>query len=107
MDEDATWYGSRLGPGHIVLDGDAASPPRERGRAALTPLFGPCPLWPRWPISATDELLLRILKPEVTYSQSMDHATRLITIGRIYYSTAMRPGSNKPLLLGRFTVLRT
>jgi len=24
MDEDATWYGSRARPGHIVLDGDLA-----------------------------------------------------------------------------------
>jgi len=42
-----------LGPGHIVLDGDP-DPPRERGTAV--PLFGPCPLWPRSPISATAEL---------------------------------------------------
>jgi len=26
MDEDATWYGSRRGPGHIALDGDSAAP---------------------------------------------------------------------------------
>jgi len=90
--------------GDIVLDGYPGPPP-SKGAQPL-PLFsvhaycghgGPSQL----------ELLLRILKPEVTNSQSMDHATRLITIGRIYYSTAMRPGSNKPLLLGRFTVLRT
>ena len=31
MDEDATWYGSRSRPGHIVLDGNPAPPlPRER-----------------------------------------------------------------------------
>ena len=44
------------GPGHIVLDGDAD--PRERGTAPL-PLFGACLLWPRSPISATAELLLK------------------------------------------------
>ena len=43
-----------LGPGHIVLDGVTAL--RERGTAA--PLFGPCVLWPRSPISATAEVLL-------------------------------------------------
>jgi len=37
MDEDATWYGSRLGPGHIVLDGVPGL--RERGTAA--PSFRP------------------------------------------------------------------
>jgi len=43
-----------LGPDHIVLDGDPA--PRESGTAAR-PLFGPCLLWPRSPISAAAELL--------------------------------------------------
>jgi len=43
-----------LGPNHIVLDGVPA--PREGGTAA-PPLFGPCLLWPRSPISATAELL--------------------------------------------------
>jgi len=33
MDQDATWYEVRLGPGHIVLYGDPASPARERGTA--------------------------------------------------------------------------
>jgi len=37
-----------LGRGHIVLDGNPATPP----------LFGPCLLWPRSLISATAELLL-------------------------------------------------
>ena len=27
MDQNETWHGGRLGPGHIVLDGDRASPP--------------------------------------------------------------------------------
>jgi len=44
-----------LSPGHIVLDGDPA-PPRK-GHSSPTPLFGPCLLWPRSPISATAELL--------------------------------------------------
>jgi len=43
-----------LGPGHIVLDVVPAV--RERG-TATPPLFGPCLLWPRSPISATAELL--------------------------------------------------
>ena len=37
MDEDATWYGIDVGPGHIVLDGVPAL--RERGTAA--PSFRP------------------------------------------------------------------
>ena len=42
MDEDATWYGSRPHPSHIVLDGDPVRrvPPCERG-TAVPPLFGP------------------------------------------------------------------
>jgi len=43
-----------LGPGHIVLDGVLAP---AKG-AQLPPLFGPCLLWPRSPISATAQLLL-------------------------------------------------
>jgi len=46
-----------LGPGHIVLDGVPVL--RERGTAA-PPLFGPCLLWPRSPISATAELLFKM-----------------------------------------------
>jgi len=42
-----------LGPGHIVLDGVSAF----RKLAHQPPLFGPCLLWPRSPISATAELL--------------------------------------------------
>ena len=56
MDEDAAWYGSRprLRP-HRTRRGPSS---RERGTAA--PLFGPCLLWPRSPISATAELLLKL-----------------------------------------------
>jgi len=43
-----------LGSGHIVLDG---VPAPAKG-AQPPPLFGPCLLWPRSPISATAELLL-------------------------------------------------
>jgi len=43
-----------LGPGHIVLDG---VPAPAKG-AQQPPLFGPCILWQRSPISATAELLL-------------------------------------------------
>jgi len=44
-----------LSPGHIVLDRDLAVPPRK-GHSS-SPLFGPCLLWLRSPISATAELL--------------------------------------------------
>jgi len=33
----------RLGPGHIVLDGDPTLPPQQ---GAEPPIFGPCLLWP-------------------------------------------------------------
>jgi len=59
MDEDTTWYGSRAHRRHIVLGGDPA--PSAKG-AQQPPLFGPCPLWPRSPISATAELLLMKLQ---------------------------------------------
>jgi len=52
-----------LGPCNIVLDGDTAL--RERGTAA-PPLFGPCLLWPRSPISATAELLLHSSRQSVS-----------------------------------------
>ena len=44
-----------LGPGHIVLDWVPAS---AKGAIAAPPVFGPCLLWPRSPISAAAELLL-------------------------------------------------
>ena len=44
-----------LGPGHIVLDRVPAPHPAKG--AQQPPLFGPCPVWPRSPISATAELL--------------------------------------------------
>jgi len=44
-----------LGPGHIVLDGNSTTP---KGTAA--PLFGPCLLAKRSPISATTDLLLKL-----------------------------------------------
>jgi len=44
-----------LGPGHVVLDGDPDPPRKGHNSPAL---IGPCPLWPRSPISAaTAELL--------------------------------------------------
>ena len=45
-----------LGPGHIVLDG---VPAPAKGAQQPPPLFGPCLLWPRSPISATAELLFK------------------------------------------------
>ena len=51
-----------LGSGHIVLDGVPA-----KGHS-LPPLYGPCLLWPRSPISAIAELLLELLWTLVTVS---------------------------------------
>ena len=46
MDQDETWHGGiRLGPKHIVFNGDPA-PPSPQTRAQPPPIFGPCPLWP-------------------------------------------------------------
>jgi len=44
-----------LGPGHIVSHEEPAALPRKEHSSP--PLFGPCLLWPRSPISATAELL--------------------------------------------------
>ena len=46
-----------LGPCHIVLDGVTAP---AKGAQQLPPLFGPCVLWRRSPISATAELLFTV-----------------------------------------------
>jgi len=48
-----------LGPGHIVLDVDLA-PPTERGTAP--PLFSPCLLCPKSPVSATAKLFFELFK---------------------------------------------
>jgi len=49
MDQDATWYGGRvgLGPGDIELDGTQLPSPRKGAHQwPVPPLFGPCLLWP-------------------------------------------------------------
>ena len=40
MDQDGTWHGGGLGPGHIVLDGDPAPLPKK-GAEPLSPILGP------------------------------------------------------------------
>jgi len=62
MDEEPLGTEVDIGAGHIVLDGFPAL--RERGTAP-PPLLGPCLLWPRSPISATAELLLQFLVPDI------------------------------------------
>ena len=56
MDEDATWYGSRP-PRRPHCIRRVPSAPRKAH--SIPPLLDPCLLWPRSPISATAELLLR------------------------------------------------
>ena len=56
-----------LGTGHIVLDG---VPAPAKG-AQQPPLFGPCLLWPRSPISATAELLYIILDIQNTLANTL------------------------------------
>jgi len=41
MNQDKTWHGVGLGPGHTVLDGDSAPPPKR----GTTPNFGAYLLW--------------------------------------------------------------
>jgi len=41
-----------LSPGDSALDGDPAPSPKRGG----APIFDPCLLWPRSPISAADEM---------------------------------------------------
>jgi len=53
--QTAGWMKLSLGTG-IVLEGDPA--PLAKGAQQPLPLFGPCLLWPRSPISATAEFLL-------------------------------------------------
>jgi len=59
-DQTAGWIKMPLGtevglsPGDVVLDEDQAPPQK----VAQPPLFGPCVLWPRSPISATAELVI-------------------------------------------------
>jgi len=62
MDEDAAWYEVDLGPGHGVLD---VVPAPAKG-AQQPPLFGPCLLWPRSPISAAAELLFKMVAAAVS-----------------------------------------
>jgi len=54
---------ANLGSGHIVLDG---VPAPANGAQHPRPLFGPCLLWPRSPISATAELLLLYSRERVS-----------------------------------------
>jgi len=59
MDEDAACYVSRPRPRqHCTRRGHSSC---ESGTAAPPLLFGPCLLWPRSPISATAELLYKLL----------------------------------------------
>ena len=50
-----------LGPGDVVFDGDPA-PLRKIGHSPH-PIFGPCLLWPRSPISDTAEHLFYLDVP--------------------------------------------
>ena len=43
MDQAETWHGGRLGPSHIVLDGDPAHPAQNGHSPSI---FDPCPLSP-------------------------------------------------------------
>ena len=71
-----------LSPGDIVLDGDPLPSP-NRDQSPL--IFGPCLLWPRSPISATAELLLRYASGETvkqTYIQTRSPQLRTPTAAK-------------------------
>ena len=85
--QTAGWMKTPLGtevdliPCHIVLDGDPA-PPRK-GHSSL-PLFRPCLLWPRSPISAAAELLYKWSPKKVKtcidkWNTALDYAPRAET----------------------------
>jgi len=69
-----------LGPGDIVLDG---VPTPEKG-AQQPPLFGPCLLWPRSPISATAELLFetQCSSWHQPYFAALNRGRHLYSLGR-------------------------
>jgi len=59
MDEDATCYGNGPRPRpHRIRRG----PTSPRKGHSIPPIYGPCLLWPRLPLSATAELLFAILQ---------------------------------------------
>ena len=58
MDENATWYGSTPWPRPHCVRWGPSSP--RKGHSSPPPLFGPCLLWPRSPISAAAEFLLHL-----------------------------------------------
>jgi len=59
MDYDATWYGGRPRIRRLCVSRGPSSPRRD-GHSSPPPLFAPCLLWLRSPISATGELLFYI-----------------------------------------------
>ena len=64
MDADATSYGSRpQSRPHCIRRGPSCL---RKGHSS-PPLFGPCPLWSRLPISAAAELLFDLAKPSIYY----------------------------------------
>jgi len=76
-----------LGPGYTVLDGVPAS---AKG-AQQPPIFGPCLLWPRPPISATGELLLTV----VWFSVSARHCAKFRNGWRLF-DVFLQNGSHQP-----------
>jgi len=67
MDQDESWHASRSLPWpHCVRWGPSST---AKGAEQPLPVFGPCLLWPRSPISATAELLL-ILGPVLSLERA-------------------------------------
>ena len=64
MHKDAAWYGSRPRPRPHCVRGRPTSPAKWVEQAP--PIFGPCLLWPRSPISAAAELLFKMVAAAVS-----------------------------------------
>ena len=86
MDEDATWYGSRPRPRPQCI---RRGPRYPRKGNNSPPLFGPCPLGPRSPISATVELfftlffrfIIYVATKNLHWGDSQQHVERLSVLG--------------------------
>jgi len=83
-----------LGPGHILLDG---VPAPAKG-AQQPPLFGPCLLWPRSPISATAVLLLEMHTVYTRHRDTYGARTAPLEFVTMGYKGVVTIRPNKPLL---------
>ena len=82
MDEDTTRYGSRP---RLMPQCIRRGPSSLRKGHSRPLLFGPCLLWPRLPISATAELLLRYASGQIDMQTNTNKHTQY---GHVHRSTS-------------------